>query len=266
MFDSKAVERLLEELPFKPAVIFKKRVDSTNATAKQMLQEGADHGTIIVAAEQTKGRGRYDRIWYSPPKGLYMTVILKPHLDFRSLGALSLLAGCAVADAIENTCGTPVKLKWPNDVLMDNQKVAGILSEAVIGDVENGGVVIGIGINQNTEISDYPPELREHLTTILTETGQETSNEELVALAVIGLLKRVESVEASGSFEGVIDEWRSRSSTLKTRVIVEDGVNVIEGVAKNVDQEGSLIIETSSGILEKVSIGDVTHLRLPSDE
>jgi BirA family biotin operon repressor/biotin-[acetyl-CoA-carboxylase] ligase len=265
MFDSKAVERLLEELPFKPAIVFKRKADSTNSLAKKLVHEGAEHGTIVVAAEQTKGRGRHDRHWYSPPKGLYATVILKPHFEISSLGVLSLLAGCAIADAIEHTGGIPVKLKWPNDVMIGNLKVAGILSEVVTGEADRQGVIIGFGINQNTEPSDYPPEGRDSLTTVLTETGQETPLEELLAWAVVGILRRLESIEAASSFEEVLEEWRSRSSTLKTRVIVEDGVKIVEGVAKNIDQDGSLIIETSSGILEKVSTGDVTHLRSLSD-
>ncbi|MHA1961582.1 MAG: biotin--[acetyl-CoA-carboxylase] ligase [Candidatus Thorarchaeota archaeon] len=264
MVDSKTLDRLFEDLSLKPTIVVKEKVDSTNSLARELLEDGAEHGTIVVATEQTRGRGRHGRPWISPPGGLYASLILKPNLTPDTLPSLSLLVGCAIATAIKNVSGICATLKWPNDVLVEDLKVAGILIEIVDIEQTHLGVIIGFGINQNTLTSDFPDEERNSLTTIRAETGHETSLEELLSFIVVGIMKRLRLVQVNDSFDEAFNEWRSLTSTLGKRVIVEDGNRTIEGVARNIDQNGSLIIETASGILETVSVGDVIHARLAS--
>ncbi|MFX1607113.1 MAG: biotin--[acetyl-CoA-carboxylase] ligase, partial [Promethearchaeota archaeon] len=129
-------------------------VGSTNAEAKEFFLQGETEGLIIVARAQTAGRGRKDRTWLSPKGGLYFSIILKPRLGPENAPLLGLLSACAVARSLMELGVGNVGLKWPNDVLIGQSKIAGILSEAVSNDDETMGIIIGIGVNQNCPVSD----------------------------------------------------------------------------------------------------------------
>ncbi|MFQ5832593.1 MAG: biotin--[acetyl-CoA-carboxylase] ligase [Candidatus Thorarchaeota archaeon] len=234
-------------------------VDSTNNVAKSFIQDGVTDGLVVISATQTAGRGRFLRSWVSPPGGLYTSLVVKPILSPADMPPLGILAGCSTAAAVRSTCSLDVHLKWPNDILVDEKKVGGILSESIIEEDQVVSVILGIGINVNLELDDYPEDLRNGMTTILHETGQETSIEELAASLLGETYSRISEVEARQTFLPVLSEYKKVCNTLGRRVIVEQTDATLEGTALDVDESGALVLETGEGI-EIVSAGDVQHL------
>jgi len=234
-------------------------VDSTNTEAKNLFMQGEVEGLIVMARSQTAGRGRKNRLWLSPIGGLYFSILLKPRLGFENAPLLGLLSACAVARSLVALGIKNVRLKWPNDVLVEERKIAGILSEAVsIGD-ENVGVVVGIGVNQNCPVSDMPPGLQWPITSIIDEVGEETSIEALLCSIVNEIDALLKLVEYDSSFVKVLDEWRETSSTLGARVRIYENDTTIEGIAIDIGVDGALIVETESDVVN-VLLGDVSYL------
>ncbi|OLS26177.1 MAG: Bifunctional ligase/repressor BirA [Candidatus Thorarchaeota archaeon AB_25] len=214
----------------------------------------------MIAKRQTAGRGRKGRPWLSPIGGLYFSIILKPRLGTENAPLLGLLSACAVARSLAAVGVENVRLKWPNDVLIGESKIAGILSEALsIGD-ETVGLVIGIGVNQNCPISEMPPGLQWPTTSIIDEIGRETSIEYLLCSIVNEIDRLLQILERDSSFAAVLDEWREVSSTLGVRVRIHEEGKTTDGIAKDIGADGALIVETDDGLVN-VLLGDVSHLR-----
>ena len=214
----------------------------------------------MVAKSQTAGRGRKDRSWLSPDGGLYFSIILKPRLDTENAPLLGLLSACAVARSLTELGVENVYLKWPNDVLIGESKIAGILSEAIFLDDETIGVIVGIGVNQNCPVSEMPRGLEWPTTSVIDELGKETSIESLLCSIVNEIDARLQTVERDSSFNAVLDEWREVSSTLGVRVRIHEEGKTTDGVAKDIGSDGTLIVETEDGLVN-VLLGDVSHLR-----
>jgi BirA family biotin operon repressor/biotin-[acetyl-CoA-carboxylase] ligase len=229
-------------------------VSSTNSEAKEFFLQGETEGFIVAARNQTAGRGRKDRTWLSPVGGLYFSIILHPRLGPENAPLLGFLSACTEL-GVEN-----VSLKWPNDVLIGDSKIAGILSEAVSTNDENVGIVIGIGVNQNCPVSDMPSGLEWPTTSVFDELGIETSIESLLCTIVNEIDTLLQIVERDSSFDAVLDEWREVSSTLGVRVRIHEEGKTTDGVAKDIGTDGSLIVETDDGLVN-VLLGDVSHLR-----
>lgn len=233
---------------------------STNTEAKNLFTQGETEGLIVVAKSQSSGRGRKDRPWLSPIGGLYFSIILKPRLGNENIPLLGLLAACAVSRGLTTLGVKNVGLKWPNDVLIGQSKISGILSEAVsIGD-ETSGVVIGIGVNQNCPISDMPAGLQWPTTSVIDEIGKETSNEDLLCSIINEIDALLLVVERDSSFAKVLDEWREVSTTLGAKVRIHEDGKTTDGVARDIGADGALIVETKAGLVN-VLLGDVSHLR-----
>ncbi|MFW9800007.1 MAG: biotin--[acetyl-CoA-carboxylase] ligase [Candidatus Thorarchaeota archaeon] len=235
-------------------------VDSTNRVAKSFIDDGVKDRLVVISATQTAGRGRFLRSWVSPPGGLYTSLIVRPVLSPADTPLLGLLAGCSTAAAVHTTCSVDVHLKWPNDIIVDDKKIGGILSESIIEGEQVVSIVLGIGINVNLRLDDYPEGLRNGITTILHETGQETSIEELAASLLGETYSRISEVEARQTFLSVLSEYKRVCNTLGRRVIVEQTDVTLEGTALDIEESGALVLETDEGI-EVVSAGDVRHLR-----
>ena len=234
-------------------------VDSTNTEAKKLLIQGEGEGLIVTADHQTAGRGRKDRIWLSPVGGLYFSLILRPRIRAESASLLGLLGACAVARSLSALGVENVSLKWPNDVLVKQNKIAGILSDAVSLGPEIIGTVIGIGVNQNCPVSEMPQGLQWPTTSIIDELGISTSVESLLCSIVNEIDELLQSVEKEGSFSAVLNEWRELSSTIGSKVRVHEDDNFVDGIAKNIDSNGALIVQTDDGFVT-VFQGDVSHL------
>ncbi|MFW9770364.1 MAG: biotin--[acetyl-CoA-carboxylase] ligase [Candidatus Thorarchaeota archaeon] len=242
-----------------PRVIQFDSVESTSDEAKVLLSRGETEGLIVFAITQTSGRGRRDRSWLSPIGGLYFSIILNPRLGYDTIPLMGLLCACAVRRALFSL-GLNVQLKWPNDILVDDKKIAGILSEAVTVENDVIGVVIGIGVNQNCPVSEMPSSLQWPTTSIIDEIGSETSNESLLCDIVNEIDSLLRIVEVNSSYSAILEEWRKTSSTLGKSVRVHEDNKLIDGIARDLGEDGSLLVETENGVVH-VLLGDVHHLR-----
>lgn len=235
-------------------------VDSTNMEAKKLYMKGEIEGLIVIAKRQTSGYGRKGRAWLSPIGGLYFSIILKPRLGIENAPLLGLLSGCAVARSLVSIGIEDVKLKWPNDVMIGERKIAGILSEFVSINETSSGIIVGIGVNQNCPISKMPPGLQWPTTSIIDEIGIETSVQALLCSIINEIDALLQTVEIESSFDAILDEWRKHSSTLGTNVRIHEEGMTIDGIAKDITKDGALIVKTKEGLRHVVE-GDVSHLR-----
>ena len=259
MVDPRAILNGVDLVLLEPNIICMNQTESTNVLARVMVEGGLGEGLIAVADLQTQGRGRHDRNWHSPLGGLYFSIVLKPRIADEAAPLLGFLTACAIATEIREVLGLEVSLKWPNDILVGERKLGGILSETIS---TNGSLlaVIGVGINQNIRREDFPAELQDHTTTILSEIGRETSRETLISAIISGIDSRLGRVESDSSFSSILDEWTGHSSTIGRSVRVRDGSKVIEGLAIGIGPDGSLEVEDSDGQLKRILIGDIFHL------
>jgi BirA family biotin operon repressor/biotin-[acetyl-CoA-carboxylase] ligase len=258
-FDLDRLQTLLRTDFVGRSVSYHESVDTTMRLAAEQAAEGAAEGTVVLAEEQTAGRGRQGRSWVSPAGvNLYFTVVLHPTLD--QLRYLAVIAPLAVSLAIEETTGLFPRLKWPNDVLIDDKKVCGILVESKITDANVHYATVGIGINVNIDASAHE-EIRDIATSLRSELGREVSREEVLAAT----LNQLESLyQAVRRGEVVSMDWKQRLDTLGKQVRIERlpdrpgvGGAVEEGTAVDADSDGSLIIRRDDGSHVRIESGEV---------
>jgi BirA family biotin operon repressor/biotin-[acetyl-CoA-carboxylase] ligase len=233
-------------------VILYPRLPSTMEVAKKEALRGAVDGTVVIAEEQTVGKGRMGRIWLSPKGCVALSIILYPKRGF--LSSLVMVASLAVVHAITAVTGLQLQIKWPNDVLINGRKVCGIIIESGVGDNSIDYAVVGIGINVNLKTTDFI-EIASVATSLSDELGREVSRLSLIRK----LLVEIEPLYLSAkSGDAVYKEWRDSLVTLGRKVCVKSGDDVYEGIAESVDIDGSLILRSLDGSLTKISAGDVT--------
>jgi len=254
-FGGAAVEYGLEA-PF--SVEFHDSIPSTNARARDLAAEGASD-VVVLADEQTGGRGRLDRQWSSPSGGVWLSVLFRPDVPMAHAPVFTLAAAVAVTRAAREA-GVDAGIKWPNDVLVrrgdEERKLVGILTE-MEGEADRvSWVVVGIGINANVDPGDLPGDARP--TSLLAERGDPVDRRAFTQR----VLEEFDALR--GDPDGVLDAWREYATTLGRRVRVETPSGTVEGEAVDVQFPGALVIETGTG-REVVSAGDCEHLR-PLDE
>jgi BirA family biotin operon repressor/biotin-[acetyl-CoA-carboxylase] ligase len=259
MLDQDEILRCAETKILAPRLIVLDEVGSTNAVAKKHVLEGEGEGLVVVADNQTEGRGRHDRVWVSPKGSLYLSIVLKPRINESLSPLLGLLMGCASATAIMKLGVIPVRLKWPNDILVGQRKIGGILSEMVMEGDQVKGVVLGVGINQNVTREAFPAEIRNGMTTIYEEICSNTSREHLASRIVGEIDRRLITIQVAASFAPILIEFNGLCDTIGKKVRVEQEAGYVEGVAEGIDEIGSLIVNTDAG-KEVVTLGDVVHL------
>ncbi|MGZ4447246.1 MAG: biotin--[acetyl-CoA-carboxylase] ligase [Nocardioides sp.] len=235
-----ALSRALEPDGFRVEVLAS--AGSTNALVAERARAGEPHGLVVVAEEQTAGRGRLDRSWQSPPRaGLTFSVLLRPALEPHRLGWVPLWGGLAVARAVREQTGVEAVVKWPNDVQVDGRKLAGLLAESVAG-----AVVLGIGLNVTTRREELPVETA----TSLQLEGATTTDRDTVLRAVLRAL-------AGALGDRDVASYREVCSTLGRQVRVElPGGESVTGLAEAVDDDGRLVVDGTP-----YAAGDVVHLR-----
>ena len=222
------------------------------AIARREALAGAVEGTVIIAEEQTAGKGRLERSWVSPRGCIALSVILYP--DPSDLPSLVMVASLAVVKAIESVTGQKPQIKWPNDIIINGKKVCGILVESGVCDRNRIYAVIGIGINVNIE-TDSIGEVLLPATSLSYELGREVSRLELVKRLLVEMERLYLLAQGSGV---VYQEWRDSLETLGKRVRASSGDTVYEGIAESVDRDGSLMIRRRDGSLRRFAAGDVT--------
>ncbi len=237
-------------------------LDSTNQEAKRLIQaaqlDDVLHGLVLTAEQQTNGKGRLGRTWVSPAgTGLWMTAIINAHLPLEQTSLYSFAAAVSVAEAIRQMTGLMAQLKWPNDVLIENKKVSGILLELVPRTATEYYIVIGIGINVNQQKSEFSIELQEKATSLATLSGQQEDRAELLDTVLKKLDENCALLETEG-FAPLRDKWLSLSCMIGSEVSVQQqGKTLYNGIAENLAMDGTLLVRTDDGLIT-VLTGDVS--------
>jgi BirA family biotin operon repressor/biotin-[acetyl-CoA-carboxylase] ligase len=230
---------------------------STMDTAFRLGVEGEKEGALVVAEGQTKGKGRLGRSWSSPKgKGIYASLILRPQLSPVMVPQLTLLTAVAVCEAIRNAVKAPATIKWPNDILIDGKKVAGILTELSAEMDRVRFVVVGLGINVNTPLNVLP----EAATSLKHVSQKHIDRVGLLQEVLLKFEQWYESAKRQG-FGPVILEWKKYSSMLGKRVRISDQSGTVEGIAVDLDESGGLMVQSDDRSIVKCISGDVITLR-----
>ena len=236
-------------------VIYYPSLSSTMEVARREAVTGAAEGTVVIADEQTAGRGRMKRAWLSPKGSIALSIILYPevvHLPF-----LIMLASLAVVHSVETVTGLNPQIKWPNDVLINDKKVCGILIESDVEKDTVKYVVVGIGLNVNLKLDDFP-DIRLAATSLSDELGRDVSRLDIIHRLLVEV-ERLYLTLPGG--EPIYEEWRDKLVTLGKRISVKSGKTVYEGVAESVSRDGSLLLRCPDRSLIKILAGDVVTLR-----
>jgi BirA family biotin operon repressor/biotin-[acetyl-CoA-carboxylase] ligase len=231
---------------------------STNDVVEKLARDGVREGAVVFAESQTKGRGRLGRKWISPArKGLWFSILLRPNLRPQETTQLTVASATALRRAIVSETRLQPEIKWPNDILINGKKVAGILTEmsAELDRVRH--VIPGIGIDVNQDTSEFPPELRKIATSLKIEAGESFSRPAL-AVAILQELDEEYTRVCAGKFSEISDEWEEHCGTIGKDVTVRIGDRVIQGRAESLDDEGALVLRTEHGRLQRITGGDVT--------
>lgn len=239
-------------------IVFFEEVDSTNRVAKQLAQKGAAAGAVVVAEAQGKGRGRLERPYFSPAgKGIWFSVILRPHILPQEAPKCTLLAAVAVAMAMKRF-GLKAEIKWPNDILHEGKKLTGILTEMSAELDRVNYIVIGTGVNVNMEEKDFPEELRGKATSLAIMKGEKLPRVAFFQ-AVLEALDELCTVLEEEGFAPIVARWRECAVTLgqDVHVIGATGRGSFDGRAVDIDEEGALLVETADGV-RRVLAGDVS--------
>jgi BirA family biotin operon repressor/biotin-[acetyl-CoA-carboxylase] ligase len=226
-------------------------------SAGDTAQALARDGTLIIADEQTAGKGRSGRHWVTPPKeAVAFSLILRPGLAPERISMVTLVMGLAVADAFRSLYGIDAGIKWPNDIVAKGKKLCGILTEmsAEIGEVHY--IVIGVGINAN--LTAFPEEIRSIATSLKLETGKDINRAELIAKVMENFERLYEVFEKSGSLKELKGAYQAVCMNVDRPVRVLDPKGAYTGTARGIDDEGNLIVETGEGACRKVSSGEVS--------
>ena len=235
-------------------VVCRSCVTSTNTVIKGLVPSGLPDGFVLAAEKQTSGRGRLGRSFESPEGGLYLSMLLYPECLPEEIATLTPCAAVAVSRAIEEVCGLVPEIKWPNDLQINGKKLCGILTESSV----YGGkryVIIGIGINVNTEISELPEELRELAASVFCETGKRIDTEKLAAAIIRELDAMAESWAADRHY--CIEEYRKKCSSIGCDIYLIRGGEKIEAHSLDVDESFALIVE-QGGERKRIDFGEIS--------
>jgi BirA family biotin operon repressor/biotin-[acetyl-CoA-carboxylase] ligase len=234
-------------------------MDSTNSMAYQLALQGAEEGEIVVAESQKKGRGRLGRKWYSPPlTNLYLSVILRPAIPPQQASLITLMAAVATAGAIHKFSGLHPMIKWPNDILLKNRKVAGLLNEIHSETDRIHFVILGVGVNLNMDEKMFSKEIRSLATSLKRETGQSVSRKAFLQTLLEELEMWYETFLKEGA-SPVLKAWREKAQIQGRPVKVTSFGEVLSGTAIDVDSDGALVLETKEGERKRVVAGDVQY-------
>jgi BirA family transcriptional regulator, biotin operon repressor / biotin---[acetyl-CoA-carboxylase] ligase len=247
-------------MTFDPAILRFDSIDSTNLEAMRQAKAGAPEGLCIIARVQTHGRGRQGRSWVSEKDaGLHFTALLRPSIDMSNWPLITLMSALAVADTLRNACKVNADIKWPNDLIVNQQKVAGILCETVDAGPDYA-VVVGIGINLYH--GSYPETVRSPASSIEQESGSRPNFENVLGELIDCLARRYNVLQGKDGKEQTLREWLARSSYGKGKhVRVDTGAEVLLGITDGLEDDGALRVILEDGELRVIRAGDVQSVR-----
>ncbi|MFQ5355456.1 MAG: biotin--[acetyl-CoA-carboxylase] ligase [Mariprofundaceae bacterium] len=267
--DASCPEWKEDELPLNPSLIKARlktmllgqeclmpdEVDSTNLEIMRLARQGAEEGLVIIAKRQRHGRGRMGRHWHAfGEESLAMSVLLRPNVSPDQASRLSLVAAVGVHDAL-SAFAPKVRIKWPNDILFGGKKLAGILTEMQSEAGKVQAIAVGIGINLAPPLSGWPEEIKHQATDLGSASGLRASRLE-VALQAISCLENVYMTYLQQGFVSIRERWWQAHAASGKPVHVHDGTTYIRGIARKLDDNGMLIIETETG-LQRIVAGDL---------
>ena len=256
--ESEIASRILDGV-FGQRVVSYEITDSTNTRAKQLAEEGAVHGTLVVANMQTAGKGRRGRSWQQEEGSVIaMSLLLRPTFSPDKASMLTLLAAHSVAGAIEAVTGLPAAIKWPNDIVINGKKTVGILTEMSLG-VEQAAIdyiVIGIGINVNN--TAFPEEIRDMATSLYLEKGERVSRSVLIAESMRRLEVDYEAFLKTEDLSAILPDYNAHLISMNKEVRVLDPKGEYTGISRGMDAQGELLVERADGEIIKVYAGEVS--------
>ena len=258
LLDADSIALHLESRRIGQRLVCLKKTSSSNADAFRLAEDGAAEGTVVIADAQSAGKGRRGRAWSSPDGvNLYCSVVLRPPIMPHEAPQLTFLSAVAVARAIEATTVLKPEIKWPNDVLIAEKKVAGLLNEMSAETDGINFVILGIGVNLNMVVGQFPNDLRHPATSLLIESGLPVVRARFAAVMLNELDKLYTDFLTFG-FAPVREEWQQRCNAGGRHVAVSDaGVDVVSGMFKGIDEDGALLLQTGKGGIERILSGDV---------
>ena len=232
-------------------------VPSTQKIAHEWAKEGAVEGSIVVAEQQTEGRGRLGRSWHSPfGTGIWCSLILRPNIALPEAPQLTLLAAVAITRAIKKLLDVDISIKWPNDLLSDGKKFCGILTELNAEADQIHYIVIGFGINVNVEIENFPEQLRDIATSLTIQTGEHISRVRLLA-EILNEFELLYDLYLKDGFRPIKLLWETYALSIGQKITARTLQGDIVGVAKGIDDFGVLILEAEDGSIKKVYSADI---------
>ncbi|MBX5479333.1 MAG: biotin--[acetyl-CoA-carboxylase] ligase [Pyrinomonas methylaliphatogenes] len=247
-------------MELKATILRYESLPSTNTEAANQARRGAPEGLCIVARAQTQGRGRQGRTWASPPgAGLYFSIVLRPRIEARWWPLLSLLGALASRDALREACALVADIKWPNDLLVEERKIGGVLAEVI--ETEFGRACI-LGIGLNLRDGAFPPEIRATATSVERVSGEAPDTETVLQALVRAIADWYGALHAPAGPERICREWEASSSyAFNRRVRATVGSETIEGLTRGLELDGALRLETEDGRIERIYSADIVSLR-----
>ncbi|WP_058486500.1 biotin--[acetyl-CoA-carboxylase] ligase [Defluviitalea phaphyphila] len=233
------------------------QIDSTNKEAKKMAVNGAKEGTIIISEEQTLGKGRLGRGWISPPRlGIWMSIILRPLVSPLDASKITILGGLSVCKAIEKVTGLDVKIKWPNDIVINKKKVCGILTEMSAEMEKIDYIILGIGVNVNNE--NFPEDLKDKASSLKIEGNKKYNRKEIVQEIIMQFEKYYEIFIRDKNLNKFLEEYKDYCLTLNKDVKINSNKESFVGKAIDISEEGELIVQKEDGEIITVFSGEVS--------
>lgn len=239
--------------------------DSTNRIAREMIGSGCPAGTVVRAATQSGGRGQYGRMFSSPRGGLYFSLVLQPDLNPEVLPLITLATGVACRDIVWAETGLGARLKWPNDLYLADRKVGGILCESVPSHSapQSAWVIVGVGLNVNSEPADFPAALRPLVTTLRACSGRMFAMEGLLRKLVTAIAAKVEALHRTPA--EVLEQWQQLDYLLGKRVRYSSAANTMEGRGLGIGAEGGYLFQDDRGVIHTIIAGQVRLLDEPGE-
>lgn len=232
-------------------------VDSTQQLAHQFAQQGAANGTVILAEQQNAGKGRLGRTWFSPKgTGLWMSFVLRPELALPQVPQLTLLSSVAVLRGIKQVVDVDVQIKWPNDLLINHRKLAGILTELNAEADRVNFVILGIGINVNQKREHFPDDLLNVATSLCVETGQVINRKQLF-IHIVKQWEELYELYLHKGFSPIRTLWEANSVSMGKVIKARTTNGVLEGIAQGITNEGVLLLQDSDGTIHKIYSADI---------
>ncbi len=238
-------------------VRYMETIDSTNLYARRLGEDGAVEGVLVVADEQTAGKGRSGRHWTTPPgSAIAMSVLLRPRIAPERISMVTLVMGLAVAKAVRELYGLDALIKWPNDVVVNGKKICGILTEMSAELMAVNYIVIGVGINSN--MKEFPEEIRTTATSIALELGRDVSRARLIAEVMKHFETLYRSFLETSDLSGIMSDYNTILVNIGRRVRVLEPGNEYSAKALGIDRNGRLLVRTDEGTVRDVYAGEVS--------